>query len=576
MKNLLVLTSSLLLCFSAFAAKPFITQWNTANPGASCSSCVKISLSHCFEYDFDVDWDNDGKWDDLHVTEDITHDYGKPGIYTIAIRGDFGGIYFASIDKSKDPEKIIDIVQWGDIEWGSQQGSAFSGCKNLKISAKDVPDLRDVSCMMSFFKHCEVLNADLSKWNVSGICDMRYMFFGAKKFNQPLSSWDVSSVTKMAWMFSRAIEFNQPIGNWNVSKVEDMTGMFSSAVAFNQPIGDWSVINVTNMRSMFAAATSFNQDLSYWNVIGVTNMERMFASADSYDHPLNNWDVRNVTTMNRMFSHADNFNQPLSKWDVSNVTDMRWMFANTDFFNQALGMWDVSNVTNMESMFKSAEVFNRSINSWDVSAVEDMHDMFFFARRFNQPLDNWNVSNVENMLSMFYRATAFNQSLEKWSFNVNVELPRLLDGCGMDCQSYSSTLIGWAENDFTPANMEIGVEKLLYGTKGAEARTFLIEEKGWTFWRDAESQDELCNQRKATIEEEDKNTIVLYPNPAATELFVYGFEEANYTIYDAHGKVRMRGNMTAGIVDLSELPTGIYFISVSNTETHYKGSFLKN
>jgi surface protein len=67
-------------------------------------------------------------------------------------------------------------------------------------------------------------NGDISKWDVSNVKDMSYMFTFNESFNQDISKWDTSKVNNMSWMFREAKTFNQDIGNWNVGNVNAMTG----------------------------------------------------------------------------------------------------------------------------------------------------------------------------------------------------------------------------------------------------------------------------------------------------------------------------------------------------------------
>ena len=100
-------------------------------------------------------------------------------------------------------------------------------------------------------------DCDLNDIDTSLITDMSRIFaFSA--FCGNISKWDVSNVTNMQWMFASASAFNQPIDNWDVSGVNDMSYMFDSAREFNQPIGDWDVSNVIAMVSMFENAGKFN------------------------------------------------------------------------------------------------------------------------------------------------------------------------------------------------------------------------------------------------------------------------------------------------------------------------------
>merc|ERR1712224_487649 len=83
-------------------------------------------------------------------------------------------------------------------------------------------------------------NGDLSKWDVSKVTNMGYMFISASSFNADISKWDVSKVTRMESMFFAASSFNRDISKWDVSRVKNMDQMFSLAVSFEQTLcGKW-------------------------------------------------------------------------------------------------------------------------------------------------------------------------------------------------------------------------------------------------------------------------------------------------------------------------------------------------
>jgi len=298
--------------------RPFITTWRTVWNNEE----INIPTNSGCSYNYTVDW-GDGSVDS-GLTGDAAHRYESPGTYRVTIKGDFPHIYF---DCSPGANKIRTVKQWGDIQWASME-RAFAGCKNLKITAADAPDLSAVTNMSFMFSGATSFNEDIGNWDVSNVTNMSSMFGGATSFNQDIGSWDVSNVTNMSSMFSGAISFNQDIGSWDVSKVSNIRNMFWEATSFNQDIGDWDVSNVINMRSMFCYATSFNQDIG-------------------------DWDVSNVTNMRSMFCYATSFNQDISDWDVSNVTDMSFMFDGATSFNQNLGNW-ASNAINRGGMFTGA------------------------------------------------------------------------------------------------------------------------------------------------------------------------------------------------------------------------------
>ena len=351
----------------------FVTTWQTDNVSENSSgpSSITIATNADYEYNYEVDWDNDGVFDESGITGDVTHDFGKAGIYTIRIKGEFPAFCFdyytaglggVNEEPAADNYKLISVDQWGTLAWKKLK---FSLCKNMHFKAADIPD-------------------------VSLISNMEDLFKGATVFNEPIGQWNTSKVYKMNGMFEDAASFNQPIGDWNVSNVTNMSKMFQGAKSFNQPIGDWDVANVSMMSSMFSGAIAFNESIAGWNVSKVINMAYMFSGASAFDQPLGNWDVSHVTDMTMMFKGTP-FNQPIGNWNVSKVTAMSSMFWYASSFNQPIGDWDVSSVTSMLSMFAEATAFNQSLKNWDVSNVTNMKRMFNGANSLSH-------TNYDNLL----------------------------------------------------------------------------------------------------------------------------------------------------------------------------------
>ena len=57
---------------------------------------------------------------------------------------------------------------------------------------------------------------------------MKKLFEDKKEFNDDISKWNVSSVTNMEWMFSHT-PYNGDISGWNVSSVTRVDSMTSSS-----------------------------------------------------------------------------------------------------------------------------------------------------------------------------------------------------------------------------------------------------------------------------------------------------------------------------------------------------------
>ena len=239
----------------------FVTTWKTDNTSEHSSNETSITIPTHADYgpyNYDVDWDNDGVFEETGLTGDASHNFGTIGTYTIRIRGVFPALYF-DLDNSNarlgDNLKLLTVDQWGTQRWKRLK---FSGCGYFDIKASDVPDLTQVTDMSKMFLYTTSFNSPIGNWDVSHVTNMNSMFQYAYKFNQPIGDWDVSNVTDMSGMFFYAKDFNQPIGSWQVDKVEYMNFMFCNAFSFNKTIDQWHVVNVNQMIGMFRSASSFS------------------------------------------------------------------------------------------------------------------------------------------------------------------------------------------------------------------------------------------------------------------------------------------------------------------------------
>lgn len=372
-----LITILCIFSFPTFAQNPFVTTWKTYTDSNPSSTTITIPTYLGETYFYDVDWNDDGFYDQTGITGDVSHDFGVVGNYKVRIRGAFPRIYF---NYGPEKEKLLEINQWGDIVWTSM-GSAFKGCFNLKEQAIDAPNLTQVADMSSMFSYCFSLNQNINNWNTSNVTNMEELFRYTTTFNAPLNNWNTGNVTNMAGMFSYARDFNQPINNWNTSKVNTMSRMFAQAESFNQPINNWNISNVTDLSQMFASA-GFNQ-------------------------PLNNWNTSKVTDMSVMFA-ASKFNQPIENWNTSSLTNMAYMFNYNSFFNQPLNNLNTANVTNMNGVFKYAGSFNQSIGDWNLKKVLSL-DLFMTSsnincKNYSETLIGW-ANNSENPNGIVLDAT---------------------------------------------------------------------------------------------------------------------------------------------------------------------------
>ena len=300
-------------------------SWIITDAGSACTgdpfiitienSDFTIPTNSSYTYDYHVDWDNDGTYDDVGLTGDAYHDYGSTGTYTIAITGDFPAIYF---NNGGNEHEITEVNQWGTTEWESFE-HAFEGCENLTITANDKPDFSRVVNGSYMFEGCINLSGNFTDWDLTGVTTATLMFEDCTYFNEDISGWNVSTVESFYSFFDGASSFNQDISAWNVTSATSFFRMFQDAVAFDKPLNDWDVSKVTSMGSMFYNATSFNQNLSDWETTSLTNIGYVFYNASSFNGDITTWNTSLVSSAFRVFENSA-IDQNLGNWDVSNLS----------------------------------------------------------------------------------------------------------------------------------------------------------------------------------------------------------------------------------------------------------------
>ena len=495
----------------------FVTTWETTSPNET----ITIPTDSDSTYNYEVDWDGDGVFENMIFDGNASHTYPEPGIHTVRIKGMFPRIYFHNdLEVFGQKDKILSVEQWGTNEWASMN-DAFWGCSNLEIVATDAP-------------------------NLSSVTDLSGMFANANKVNSPLSHWDVSTITNMKSMFEKAITFNQSLASWNVSNVDNMTAMLDysnlSVENYSATLEAWSqleglqsgvTLNAVGLRysncvqperDILTAApnnwkitdgdsvencptddfvmtwrtTSPNETITIPTAPGETyNYEVDWEGNGIYEetlyttnasHPyaeVGNQTVRIKGTFPRIyFNNAGDKDkiQSVVQWGTNEWTSMEKAFSGCSNLQiTATAAPNLSNVTDLSEMFKGATSMNAaSLKDWDVSNVTNMSYMFSGATAFNQPLASWDVLNVTDMTGLFSGASAFNQSLASdmtglfsgasafnqplntWDISNVTVMDEMLDNTALSTGHYSAILKAWSQLEGLQPGVILGAAGLRY------------------------------------------------------------------------------------------------------------------
>ena len=492
------------------AQSHFITTWKTDNPGTSTSTEITIPTTGG-GYNYDVDWNNDGVFDEFGITGNVTHDFGTAGTYEIRIKGDFPRIYF---NNGGDEMKITEVSQWGTISWSSME-LAFFGCENLTVTATDIPDLSGVLSMSSMFRICHQFNTNIDSWDVSTVSDMSHIFRGCTSLNQPFNSWNVANVTNMQSMFDGADIFNQSLSNWNTGNVSNMFNTFYTCNQLNQNFGNWDISQVSSMSNMFGYCNSlsvanYDSTLIAWSAQTLLNGVEFGANTSEYcqadeerasivstygwvivdggqdctgEEFISTWNTSNIgtsgTTEITIPTTGTGYNYDVD-WDNDGTFDEFNINGDLTHDFGAAGTYTIRIKGDFPRIY-----FNNSgdrqkilsVDAWGTIEWTDFTQSFFgCSNLIVAATDTPDLSGVTST-ALSFRETNVNAGFENWDMSTINDATDMFHSVTLSTSNYDALLISWNAQALQ-AGVTFGGGNSMY-CAGEDARTNMISADGW-------------------------------------------------------------------------------------------------
>lgn len=429
------------------------------------------------------------------------HTYAVGGTYQIATVGAMTSGWSTLQGSTRDRKKITTVLEWSD-NFNPGTFSWFDVDNLVTFDATGGPTYTGVS-LQGTFVGADLVNDDLSGWDVSGATTFNSVFRSAPAFNNSsINSWSVSGVSS----FEECFEFSNYTGslsNWDVAGCTNFK-RFGDRAGFNGDISNWNVSSGQNFEEAFYLNPVFNRDISGWVVGSATNMRAMFHRAGAFNQPIGGWDVSSVVDFSLMFAATfvgeTIFNQNLKSWDVSSGTSFNTMFQLTNFTGD-VSEWKFQTVNpiDMRRMFNACQSFNSDISTkvvnpglpnqytaWDTSAVTSMQEMFQSSTTFNQNIGTWDVGNVTNMAEMLKGTLVFNRDISGWNIGSLQNAADFLNANGAFSTTNYDLLLdntsGWL-NNATPQNnvgISFGSTQYTLGGNAEAGRNVLTGTYSWT------------------------------------------------------------------------------------------------
>eukprot|EP00949_MAST-11_sp_MAST-11-sp1_P005367 g5367.t1 len=109
-------------------------------------------------------------------------------------------------------------------------------------------DVSTVSAMTYMFYHAFQFNGDVSKWDVSKVSTMSHSKYSRLPFPALYEPTNPDThAFALFTAFDNAHRFNSDVSKWDVSKVSTMSYMFQGAKTFNSDVSKWDVSTVSTM-----------------------------------------------------------------------------------------------------------------------------------------------------------------------------------------------------------------------------------------------------------------------------------------------------------------------------------------
>jgi len=259
--------------------KKFIFTIDTTLGGNTNDFNLRIYTNGTIPLDGVVDW-GDGSTDNCtsFPGTGITHIYPTPGIYTIKIIGQFGGLNYTA----GTPEKITDIQQWGSSN--QYELIKLSSATNMVITATDTPNTSLITSVDGAFTSCSSLTTipNFNTWDMSNVVSAtRFIYNAISITSLDMSGMDWSSCTNFGSGGTNG--FTRGLGSCTSFDVTNM------------------VLNSTSNVSMYRMFRGIADDvivgLDTWNIEKVNVftgfLEGAKISTSEYDKLLVAWNALN-------------------------------------------------------------------------------------------------------------------------------------------------------------------------------------------------------------------------------------------------------------------------------------------
>ena len=319
-----------------------------------------------------------------------------------------------------------------------------------------------INCHKLFYKCKDIVNIDLSSFNIKNIQNMSYMFYSCSNLkNVNLSSINGENIIDLSFIFSGCSNLtNLDLSTFKIKNVQNMQNMFSLCINLIEVnLSFFNTEKVNNMSYMFQDCHILkNLDLTSFDTKNVTKINNIFDSClELTNLKLGNINTSNIISMEKMFYDCMNLLKidELPLFNTQNVTNMNGIFYNCQKIKELnLSSFNTENVTDMNKMFSHCKsLTNIDVSHFVTNKVTNMKERVSYCTNLiNINLSNFNIENVADMSDMFSFCT--------YLLNINLPTFELKQSTSMNKMFYSCSSITNIELNFKNINNKLDINNI--------------------------------------------------------------------------------------------------------------------
>lgn len=273
----------------------------------------------------------------------------------------------------------VDLSGW-DVSSVSDFYDMFgaSGSANPDVTGWTLSTTYGIRCFF-MFRSTPFDGTGLSTWtNTSSIDDAEQMFLGCNLMDADLSGWDMSGCKKFISFMNGCSSFTGPIFT-DISSVESIARILNNCSSFDGTgVEQWVLptTNVTDLTSMFQGCDIFNADIGGLLPAGnvVNDIDNMLYQCYAFDQDISGWDVSGVTTATNFGlswgMSTDNYDKLLIGWSAQSLQSGVTTTMSSSY-TAGTTITSTTTATNSGKLEDSSQAFTTSVNVGDIVVNTD-------------------------------------------------------------------------------------------------------------------------------------------------------------------------------------------------------------